>query len=342
MNVKLSTFAFSVFLIVPTWLYFTQPGGGRSASTTNSKDRTKTYRSAFIAVHAVYILYRIFFGAPVNLFSALRLPFNAPPDVVRETLLLVAGDELKELPPVLEMLLKRLNSFDARTYYIRFGHDTLLKCQHCVGFYDYALFAFPRPFFEYVREAAVVGFITTRRSGRLRWRKFAVGILVLAAVAEAYLTMTKILIVDEKTRTKTTSLHDRLWLLRHLLFFVLPPVLFLLPPSPETVSPLAASLPQLTVLADQTLARIHLLKYTRGAVTRNPALRNNVAEWWERERTEGEWATSDDEVKELAAKLGMDLADGDEGNEPGALRKRARMAVEGLKGAFRPSDFLQT
>jgi len=72
-----------------------------------------------MALHGVYILYRIFFCTPVNIFSALRLPINAAPDVVRETLLDLAGDELKELPMALEVLLKRMNSFDARTHYIR-------------------------------------------------------------------------------------------------------------------------------------------------------------------------------------------------------------------------------
>lgn len=75
---------------------------------------------------------------------------------------------------------------------------------------------------------------------------------------------------------------------------------------------------------------------------RTPALRTKVTEWWERERTEGEWGTSDVEVRALAAKLGMDFASGEEAKEPGELRKKARLAVEGLKGGFRSSEFLQT
>ncbi len=125
MNAKLAAFAVSIVLIVPTWLYFTHTWrpvkGGQNAGTSSGspQSRTRTYLSAFIALHGVYILYRIFFCTPVNIFSALRLPINAAPDVVRETLLDLAGDELKELPMALEVLLKRLNSFDARTYYIR-------------------------------------------------------------------------------------------------------------------------------------------------------------------------------------------------------------------------------
>jgi len=139
-----------------------------------------------------------------------------------------------------------------------------------------------------------------------------------------------------------SQLHDRLWLGRHLIFFVLPPILFLLPPSHDGASLLAASLPQLAILADQTLARIHLLKYTHGAAARSPALRAKTTEWWERERAEGEWGTQDDEVKELAAKLGMDFSKGEEEKEPGELRKKARVAVESLKGVLRPSEFWQT
>ncbi len=53
---------------------------------------------------------------------------------------------------------------------------------------------------------------------------------------------------------------------------------------------------------------------------------------------EGEWGTQDDEVKELAVKLGMDFSKGEEEKEPGELRKKARVAVESLKGVLRPSD----
>ena len=47
------------------------------------------------------------------------------------------------------------------------------------------------------------------------------------------------------------------------------------------------------------------------------------------------------DVKRLATSLGMDFAKGDDETEPGELTKNARMAVEGLKGGFRPSEFLQ-
>jgi len=61
-------------------------------------------------------------------------------------------------------------------------------------------------------------------------------------------------------------------------------------------------------------------------------LRGAVDAWWSRERQEGAWATGDGDVREMADKLGMGI--GDEGK----LRVNARIAVETMKGGFRPSE----
>lgn len=126
--------------------------------------------------------------------------------------------------------------------------------------------------------------------------------------------------------------HDTLWQARQILFLVLPPIIHLLPASNPAPSPLS-SLPYLTRLADQTLARIQLLEYTRGASLREPELRAAAEAWWERERTEGSWGSSDAQVREIAEKLGLGV------EERGALRSRAHVAAEALKGGFKPSEY---
>lgn len=64
------------------------------------------------------------------------------------------------------------------------------ECEHCHSFLDYALFAIPRPLLEYVRSAAVVGFVTMRETGREWARRWALCALVLAAAVEAYMLAT--------------------------------------------------------------------------------------------------------------------------------------------------------
>lgn len=39
----------------------------------------------------------------------------------------------------------------------RFGHNVLTTCSYCHSYGDFALYAFPGPLLEYVREIAFVG-----------------------------------------------------------------------------------------------------------------------------------------------------------------------------------------
>jgi len=104
--------------------------------------------------------------------------------------------------------LTRLSSFDARNIYVRFcsiayahrmpvaminmltpfrfGQSVLQDCEYCHTYDEYALYALPRPLLEYVRETAVVGFLTINGSHKERWRTAAIGAIVCAAVAEGY------------------------------------------------------------------------------------------------------------------------------------------------------------
>lgn len=75
------------------------------------------------------------------------------------------------------------------------------ECEHCATFYDYVLYALPRPLLEYTREAVIVGVVTIRGSVRERWRPWGLGILGLSAALEAYFLMTTNLTIGGGERT---------------------------------------------------------------------------------------------------------------------------------------------
>lgn len=68
----------------------------------------------------------------------------------------------------------------------RFGQSVLQDCEYCHTYYEYALYAIPRPLLGYIREAAIIGLLTVRGSRKERWRIFAIGAIVCAAIAEEY------------------------------------------------------------------------------------------------------------------------------------------------------------
>ncbi|KAF8191147.1 hypothetical protein BJ912DRAFT_1058397 [Pholiota molesta] len=76
--------------------------------------------------------------------SALGLGLDAPPEHLRVKVAETFGGE-KNVPPHLNLLLKRLGLSDLRSFYIRFGHEALATCEYCHSFGDFALYAFPGP-----------------------------------------------------------------------------------------------------------------------------------------------------------------------------------------------------
>lgn len=107
-----------------------------------------------------------------------------------------------------------------------------------------------------------------------------------------------------------------------------------------------ASLPATLGLLEQNLARIHLLKFTHGSVMRDPQLRTAAGGWWEQERKEGEWGREDENVQNMADKLGFGYVDrvvngnGEATSGQGKLKSSARTAVEALKNGFKPGEGL--
>jgi hypothetical protein len=106
-----------------------------------------------------------------------------------------------------------------------------------------------------------------------------------------------------------------------------------------------ASLPAILGLLEQSLARIHLLKFTRGSIMRDPNLRDTAGDWWNKERKEGEWGREDEDVQRMAERLGFGYTDqtgiengGVGSSREGKLKSSAKLAVEALKTGFKPSE----
>ncbi|KIM71348.1 hypothetical protein PILCRDRAFT_54875, partial [Piloderma croceum F 1598] len=260
----------------------------------------------FVLPHTLYILYILLVKTPPNIFTRLHIPLTMSSDKIRAELLKhssVESGPAPGLPKHLETLLKRLSSFDARNIYVRFGQSVLQDCEYCHTYDEYALYALPRPLLEYIRETVVVGILTISGSHQERWRTLAIGAIVCAAVAEGYWVST-VQIQIPKDGMGVVMWHDVLWAYRHILFLILPIVLRVLPSSPPAANPMA-SLPSTLGLLEQSLARIHLLKFTRGSVMRDPRLRETAGEWWDRERKEGEWGREDEDVQRMAERLGF-------------------------------------
>lgn len=92
--------------------------------------------------------------------------------------------ETPVLPPHLTHLLQKLQSFDTRVYYVRFGHEAVVSCTNCFSFSDYYAYYGSRIAAEYARTCLLAGFMTIKGSGKRRWRKWAVAAIFSAFFLE--------------------------------------------------------------------------------------------------------------------------------------------------------------
>jgi len=318
-------------VLLPSFYYMR-----RDSQRPPSEAPYRTYLSFLLVAHTIYILYVLLVLWPPNLFSRLHVALNAPPEVLRTALLRSANlTSDSALPTPLVGLLTRLSSFDMRALYVRFGHTVVQECEHCNTFDEYALFVLPRALREYLREAVLVGLLTMTGSMHERWRIYAMGALVAAAVAEGYFILTSSIQIP-KDGQGAFMWHDNAWLLRQVLFLLLPVIVHLLPPTryppPPSVGVAAAS-----ITIQQAIRRVHSLRFTRAAVMRDPTLRAAAAEWWDRQRVEGEWAREDESVRRMANKLGKGFDEGGEDEEEGKLRVAARQVANAIKADFVPA-----
>ncbi|KAM6492529.1 hypothetical protein JOM56_012253 [Amanita muscaria] len=180
--------------------------------------------SVLLLLHSLLVLNTLLRAPSPNVFSALKIPINTPTHVIRAALVQISATT---------DWLDRLDSFELRSLYVRFGHNVVLTCDHCQTTGDYALYALPRPALAYIREMALVGLVTLEKLNRSHLRSVGVGVLVAAFVAEAYFLGTApIAVPPPGTRIApedTFMWHDQLLFYRHLLFLTLPLTLFTLP-----------------------------------------------------------------------------------------------------------------
>lgn len=318
----------AIAVTLPVIFYLRQRNSGSRPETPY-----EPYLTILVGLHTLYILYNLILCWPLNLFSRLHIPLNASPDTIRSTIIRRAGlDMHAPLPRSLENLLTRLSSFEMRTLYVRFGQAVLQECEHCKTFDDYALFALPRALAEYVCEVAIIGLLTIHGTGRERWRTYIVGALICAAVTEAYWLITATVDVPPNG-LDVFMWHDTLWALRQLIFLLTPLLThFLFPSTPRGLADPAAPANAASIALEQASTRLATLRYTRGAVMRDPRTRAAAGDWWDRQRVEGEWAREDEGVRRVAERLGKGFAE--EGEKEGRIRTLAREAVARLRAGL--------
>ncbi|KAK7439841.1 hypothetical protein VKT23_017413 [Stygiomarasmius scandens] len=318
--------------IVFSYLFITPRALQRHQNVVTSPPNLRKILSSLLLLHTLFILYNIIVLPPPNLFTRLDLPLGTPTDSIRSLLLMNSDEPI--LPKHIEQLLTRLGSFEMRTLYVRFGHDVVASCEFCSNFNDFALYASPAPLLSYIREIALVGLITLQGTLHERHRALGVGVLIALLLAEGYFTATALIQIPQndysvrKTFWAPTGVfmwHDTLYLLRQIVFLILPLAIhFVLPPSrPFAVpgipgaanaqTPHAAAMMSLQAL----VPKLQLLRYTRGAVMRNPTLRNAASEWWNTERQEGEWIREDEIVQNTARQIGVGFDVGGESDATG-------------------------
>ncbi|KAF8911710.1 hypothetical protein CPB85DRAFT_1220714 [Mucidula mucida] len=233
----------------------------------------------FLCLHSVVLLHNLIIHPPPNVFTRLHLPLSTPTDVIRAILLKHSPEP--NLPAHLEQLLAKMNSFDTRTLYVRFGHEAVATCEYCHSYTDFAFHSLPSAAMAYVREVAVVGLVTIRGSGREHLRVVGISALAAIAVLEVYFRSSAVIQIKEGDNVFMWS--DRLAIFRALLFIVLPLAIDFLPPRAPSAAPHPAE-----QAMQSLITRLHALKYYRGAIMRTPSLNDAASAWWGRERQDGE------------------------------------------------------
>jgi len=250
------------------------------------------------------MIYVLSFKTPPNLFTRLHIPLSMPSQKIRATLLarMDTSDD-DALPEHIEELLTRLNTFDLRTSFVRFGQNTIQECEWCATFTEYAVHTVTATVLSYIKEAALLGVATIRGTNRETWRSTVISVLMLACIVDVYWMLTVRITIDQQ---EPTMWYDTLWILRHALFTALPLIThFVLPPS-FTLSPLAV-VPQTNLALQALHRRVQLCKFTSVITLRVPEFRQAAGSYWETQRMEGKWAREDQAINRLSEKTGTGM-----------------------------------
>ncbi|KAJ3811690.1 hypothetical protein F5876DRAFT_39076 [Lentinula aff. lateritia] len=370
---SLIAYILTSIIILSTYFFFPHNSLSKYQYTSTPTYLRPTL-TLLILCHTLFILYELLLDPPTNLFTGLDVPLSYPADSIRSLLLMFSDDPAGGLPSKIERVLTRLESAAMRLLYVRFGHDAVATCEFCISWDDFSLYVLPSALWDYLREVCIVGALTLRGTRHAQHRSFSVGVLVAAAMFEAYLTLTAKISIPEDFEGPNSNWrnierlyggygvvmwHDVLLLARRIIFLVLPiAVHFVLKPSPLPLSStvLSNTVPQggtapvpPEALAFHTLqsltTKLQLLRLTRGAIPRNPTLRAAAESYWAAERQEGECIRADEDVQDMARRLGLGFdkssksGTGDVTSE-GPLLKQVKAAVQKLiNQGYVPSPF---
>ncbi|KAG8971965.1 hypothetical protein FRC05_010500 [Tulasnella sp. 425] len=254
-----------------------------------------------LIVHEFVVAFEVLFNPPTNLFTALKVPVTAVASQLSAVLMAQSGAEF--LPPHLTNLLNRLQSFDTRTYYIRFGHEAIVTCTHCRTLYDYLLVHLAKVSLEYIRLTGLIAVMTVAGSGKQRWRRWGLAAVIGAFAAEMW-TVATVEVRIPRNGLNAEMLHDKIWYLRHTFLFLLPLILHFLPYSSASQSPFTLLHP-VAIHLERIHARLSLFSLVHSAAQRNPELRNNAGQYWETMEKESTLGRESRDVKTEAERLGM-------------------------------------
>ncbi|KAI6131469.1 hypothetical protein EDD16DRAFT_1464096, partial [Pisolithus croceorrhizus] len=287
-----------------------------------------------VSLHSIHVLCQILLHRPPNLFKRLNVPLNVPVDQLRLLLSTEAGLDWQRqgavaMPQDVELLLSRLAVHGNRGLFTRFGQLSMQSCQFCSSAGDYALFNLSFILLQYLRTATLSLLLTTAVNGREHLRRVALGISICAFLAEGYAMTYASDVPLSRDARHAFMWHDNLFIIRHILFLVLPLLIQMLPPvyAPNPSTHFAPALAHL----ERVLPRAHLLRYTQEAVMRHPQLRELAVHWWSQQAVEGAAAMADESVQRTADKFGFGYIkrESPEGGN-GKLRVHARKIIESL------------
>ncbi|KAL7415003.1 hypothetical protein BDY24DRAFT_279966 [Mrakia frigida] len=287
-----------------------------------------------LLLHTLYHAKNLLFRPP-NIFLQTGLPLlSTPVSRIHQVLLrLVASHSssssspfdlgTQHLPTQTLHLLSKLQSYDARILYARFGQSTFLSCTWCSSLdssssLDWFVYWLVGAAAQYLAEVVVWAVLVELSGRRERWRGKGVWALVAMAVGEGgWVWLGQI----EMGRGQGWMLHSSLHLYRSLLLLLLPLLLPLLPTNPPTVpSQLDTTLPSLLPKMDTLLTHLKLIELSRIASVRNPTLREAVVAAGERMKKDTDVGREDEGVVKEAERVGLT---GEEGVK-GGLREGAR------------------
>ncbi|KAG8997409.1 hypothetical protein FRB94_007686 [Tulasnella sp. JGI-2019a] len=284
-----------------------------------------------LIIHELWIAWEMYYDRPTNIFTTLNMPITTLVSKLRREILEALGTQ--DLPSHLEFLLSRLQSFDARTYYVRFGHHVVTTCTWCQSYNDYVLYYIVNVTLEYLRTSMLVTIMTMKGSGKRKWRTWTLAAVFGFLVAECW-TIIMMNMVIPRVGTECEMWADRYFYLRHATFLIIPAILHFLPYTYLPLSPFRPLGP-VGLLLSRINERLALVSVIQASSQRHPVLLQRRSEYWRNQTEEANWARDDEDVMKEAERLnlgyGVGNSDGDQAIPIGALRGQVRGRVFGMR-----------